>query len=69
MSPPLADSGPALEVGRRVQLHVLRSQDRDAFLAMSVIPERSTPEEISAQVATDVTRWKSFLAAHKITAE
>jgi ribosomal-protein-alanine N-acetyltransferase len=34
MSPPLADSGPALEVGRRVQLHVLRSQDRDAFLAM-----------------------------------
>jgi hypothetical protein len=36
---------------------------------MSVVPERSTPEAISAQVAADVTRWKSFMAAHKITAE
>jgi hypothetical protein len=36
---------------------------------MSVIPERSTPEAMSAQIAADVTRWKSFMAAHKITAE
>ena len=44
-------------------------EQRDRFLAMSVVPERSTPEAISAQVAADVTRWKSFLAAHKIIAE
>ena len=44
-------------------------EQRDRFLAMSVIPEQSTPEAISAQVDADVTRWKSFMAAHKITAE
>jgi tripartite-type tricarboxylate transporter receptor subunit TctC len=44
-------------------------EQRDRFLAMSVIPERSTPEAISAQVAADVARWKSFIAAHKISAE
>ena len=44
-------------------------EQRDRFLAMSVIPERSTPEAISAQIAADVARWKSFLAAHKIPAE
>jgi tripartite-type tricarboxylate transporter receptor subunit TctC len=44
-------------------------EQRDRFLAMSVIPERSTPEAMSAQIAADVTRWKSFMAAHKITAE
>jgi tripartite-type tricarboxylate transporter receptor subunit TctC len=42
---------------------------RNQFLAMSVVPERSTAEEISAQVAADVTRWKGFIAAHKISVQ
>jgi tripartite-type tricarboxylate transporter receptor subunit TctC len=42
-------------------------EQRNQFLAMSVIPERSTPEEISAQVAADVTRWKGFIATHNIS--
>jgi tripartite-type tricarboxylate transporter receptor subunit TctC len=41
-------------------------EERDQFLAMSVIPERSTAEEITGQVAADVTRWKSFVTTHKI---
>ena len=44
-------------------------EQRDRFLAMSVIPERSTPEAISAQVAADVTRWKSFITTHNIATE
>jgi tripartite-type tricarboxylate transporter receptor subunit TctC len=44
-------------------------EQRDQFLAMSVIPERSTAEEITAQVAADVTRWKGFVATHKIPVE
>jgi tripartite-type tricarboxylate transporter receptor subunit TctC len=42
---------------------------RNQFLAMSVVPERSTAEEITAQVAADVTRWKSFIVTHKIPVE
>ncbi len=56
-------------LNREIGIMLDMPEERDRFLAMSVIPERSTPEAISAQVAADVTRWKSFLAAHKITAE
>jgi tripartite-type tricarboxylate transporter receptor subunit TctC len=44
-------------------------EERSQFLAMSVIPEGSTAEEITAQVAADVTRWKSFIATYKIPVE
>ena len=54
---------------REIGIMLNTPEQRDRFLAMSVVPERSTPEAISAQVAADVTRWKSFIAAHKITAE
>jgi tripartite-type tricarboxylate transporter receptor subunit TctC len=54
---------------REIGIMLDTPEQRDRFLAMSVVPERSTPEGISAQVAADVTRWKSFMAAHKITAE
>jgi tripartite-type tricarboxylate transporter receptor subunit TctC len=56
-------------LNREIGIMLDTPEERDRFLAMSVIPERSTPEEISAQVAADVTHWKSFIAAHKITAE
>ena len=56
-------------LNREIGIMLDAPEQRDRFLAMSVIPERSTPEAISAQVAADVTRWKSFMAAHKITAE
>jgi tripartite-type tricarboxylate transporter receptor subunit TctC len=59
----------AQRLNREIGIMLDTPEQRDQFLAMSVIPERSTPEAISAQVAADVTRWKSFLAAHKITAE
>ena len=54
---------------REIGIMLDTPEQRDRFLAMSVIPERSTPEAISAQIAADVARWKSFLAAHKIPAE
>ena len=54
---------------REIGIMLDTPEQRDRFLAMSVIPERSTPDAISAQIAADVTRWKSFIAAHKITAE
>lgn len=54
---------------REIGIMLDTPEQRDQFLAMSVIPERSTPEAISAQIAADVARWKSFLAAHKIPAE
>ena len=54
---------------REIGIMLDTPEQRDPFLAMSVIPERSTPEAISAQIAADVARWKSFLAAHKIPAE
>ena len=54
---------------REIGIMLDTPEQRDRLLAMSVIPERSTPEAMSAQVAADVTRWKSFMAAHKITAE
>ena len=54
---------------REIGIMLDTPEQRDRFLAMSVVPERSTPEGISAQVAADVTRWKSFMADHKITAE
>ena len=44
-------------------------EERNQFLAMSVIPEGSTAEEITAQVAADVTRWKSFIATYNIPME
>jgi tripartite-type tricarboxylate transporter receptor subunit TctC len=44
-------------------------EERSHFLAMSVIPERSTAREITDQVAADVTRWKNFIAVHKIHVE
>ena len=51
---------------REIAIMLDTPEQRDRLLAMSVIPERSTPEAISAQVAADVTRWKSFIATHKI---
>ena len=59
----------AQRLNREIGIMLDTPEQRDRFLAMSVIPERSTPEAISAQVAADVTRWKSFIAAHKITPE
>jgi tripartite-type tricarboxylate transporter receptor subunit TctC len=59
----------AQRLNREIGIMLDTPEQRDRFLAMSVVPERSTPEAISAQVAADVTRWKSFMAAHKITAE
>jgi tripartite-type tricarboxylate transporter receptor subunit TctC len=59
----------AQRLNREIGIMLDTPEQRDRFLAMSVIPERSTPEAISAQVAADVTRWKSFIIAHKITAE
>jgi tripartite-type tricarboxylate transporter receptor subunit TctC len=44
-------------------------EERNQFLAMSVIPERSTAAEITEQVAADVTRWKNFIVTHKIPVE
>jgi tripartite-type tricarboxylate transporter receptor subunit TctC len=54
---------------REISIMLDTPEQRDRFLAMSVVPERSTPEAISAQVAADVTRWKSFIATHKIPTE
>jgi tripartite-type tricarboxylate transporter receptor subunit TctC len=54
-------------LNREIAVMLDTPEQRDQFLAMSVVPERSTPEEISAQVAADVTRWKDFIAAHKIS--
>jgi tripartite-type tricarboxylate transporter receptor subunit TctC len=51
---------------REIAIMLDTPEQRDRLLAMSVIPERSAPEAISAQVAADVTRWKNFIAAHKI---
>jgi tripartite-type tricarboxylate transporter receptor subunit TctC len=51
---------------REIGIMLDTPEQRDRLLAMSVIPERSTPEAISAQVAADVTRWKRFIAIHKI---
>ena len=59
----------AQRLNREIGIMLDTPEQRDRFLAMSVIPERSTREEISVQVAADVTRWKSFIAVHKITAE
>jgi tripartite-type tricarboxylate transporter receptor subunit TctC len=59
----------AQRLNREIGVMLDTPEQRDRFLAMSVIPEQSTPEAISAQVDADVTRWKSFMAAHKITAE
>ena len=59
----------AQRLNREIGIMLDTPEQRDRFLAMSVIPEQSTPEAISAQVDADVTRWKSFMAAHKITAE
>ena len=59
----------AQRLNREIGIMLDTPEQRDRFLAMSVVPERSTPEAISAQVDADVTRWKSFMAAHKITAE
>jgi tripartite-type tricarboxylate transporter receptor subunit TctC len=59
----------AQRLNQEIGIMLETPDQRDRFLAMSVIPERSTREEISAQVAADVTHWKSFIAAHKITAE
>jgi tripartite-type tricarboxylate transporter receptor subunit TctC len=59
----------AQRLNRELGIMLDDPEQRDRFLAMSVIPERSTPEAISALIAADMTRWKSFLAAHKITAE
>jgi tripartite-type tricarboxylate transporter receptor subunit TctC len=59
----------AQRLNREIGIMLDTPEQRDRFLAMSVIPEQSTPEAISAQVDADVTRWKIFMAAHKITAE
>lgn len=59
----------AQRLNREIGIMLNTPEQRDRFLAMSVIPEQSTPEAISAQVDADVTRWKRFMAAHKITAE
>jgi tripartite-type tricarboxylate transporter receptor subunit TctC len=59
----------AQRLNREIGIMLDTPEQRDRFLAMSVVPEQSTPEAISAQVDADVTRWKSFMAAHKITAE
>ena len=56
-------------MNREIGIMLDTPEQRDRFLAMSVVPERSTPEAISAQVAADVTRWKSFIATHKIPTE
>ena len=56
-------------LNREIAIMLDTPEQRDQFLAMSVIPERSTPEEISAQVAADVTRWKDFVAAHNISVQ
>jgi tripartite-type tricarboxylate transporter receptor subunit TctC len=53
-------------LNREIAVMLDTPEQRDQFLAMSVVPERSTPEEISARVAADVAHWKSFVAAHKI---
>ena len=59
----------AQRLNREIGIMLDTPEQRDRFLAMSVIPEQSTPEAIASQVDADVTRWKSFMAAHKITAE
>jgi tripartite-type tricarboxylate transporter receptor subunit TctC len=56
-------------LNREVAVMLDTPELRNQFLAMSVVPERSTPEEISAQVAADVTRWKGFIATHKISVQ
>jgi tripartite-type tricarboxylate transporter receptor subunit TctC len=59
----------AQRLNREIATMLDTPEQRNQFLAMSVIPERSTAQEISAQVATDVTRWKDFIATHKIPVE
>ena len=56
-------------LNREIAIMLDTPEERNQFLAMSVIPEGSTAEEITAQVAADVTRWKSFIATYKIPVE
>jgi tripartite-type tricarboxylate transporter receptor subunit TctC len=53
-------------LNREIATMLETPEERSQFLAMSVIPERSSAEEITAQVAADVPRWKNFIATHKI---
>ena len=59
----------AQRLNREIAVMLDTPEQRDQFLAMSVIPERSTAQEITAQVAADVTRWKNFIAAHNISVQ
>jgi tripartite-type tricarboxylate transporter receptor subunit TctC len=56
-------------LNREIAIMLDTPEERNQFLAMSVIPEGSTAEEITAQVAADVTRWKSFIATYNIPME
>jgi tripartite-type tricarboxylate transporter receptor subunit TctC len=56
-------------LNREIAIMLDTPEQRDQFLDMSVIPERSTAEEVTAQVAADVTRWKSLVATYNIPVE
>jgi len=54
--------------GTRVDRHVVQSaKSPDGTQWYRALPNRR--QVLTPQVAADVTRWKSFMAAHKITAE
>ena len=42
---------------------------RESWLKQGLVPTASTPEEIAAQIRSDVARWKKFISETRITAD
>ncbi|MSQ72694.1 MAG: tripartite tricarboxylate transporter substrate binding protein [Betaproteobacteria bacterium] len=71
-----AVSGPAnmprdivMKLNQEIAAVMALAETRESMLQQGMIPDTTTPDELTAMIRSDAERWKKFIAETKITAD